>query len=401
MCNIREEALGSESAVGLACHPSVPATDVAMRWLALALVTPLNHLTPLEIGPRAPPVIMGRKGDGKQRRPPQQRLGDLGPPAPPAPPAPAARIQSSSAPASHTLSVKKQIALIKSFERSQRQQNAAPKSRVAFRKKEKNNTRAGKGDDEIIDVGDVNWRELPTLFIDGYNIINAWPRLKKSFVRGELAICRERLLEDVATFTIKRYNTTVVFDANGAADNFGKDREDVYAGGLVRVVYASESADAYIEGETRRLRAEGVPVFAATSDGGVATACNVYGATVMSAKSLVSGLKASRKSQGALTAEFNRQQDLLAGRQATLWDALDPTLREELDGKIEQSAFNGLSRKQREAMEAIRENPAEERGAAARRRQQLEAQRLRRRAPGRNSGGAGAGGGGGDDAPKG
>ena len=65
------------------------------------------------------------------------------------------------------------------------------------------------------------------------------------------------LMDDLATFTIRRYNTTVVFDASGAAENqqgaSRADREDVYAGGLVRVVYACTSADEYIEKETRRL----------------------------------------------------------------------------------------------------------------------------------------------------
>ena len=337
---------------------------------------------------------MGRKGDGKQRRQPQ-RLGDLTP-SPPPPPAPSsARIQSSSGGSTHTLSVKKQIALVSRFRAAEKRQAAAKSGgpvRTSFRKQEKNNTRAGMGDEEIIDVGDVNWHQLPTLFIDGYNVVNAWPRLKKRFAKGELAMCREMLMDDVATFTIQRYETTVVWDANGASDNFGKDKEEVYAGGLVRVVYASQSADEYIEVETRRLRAEGVSVWAATNDNAIKTTCSVHGATVVSANWLVTELKASRNTQGALVADFNKQQDLAAGRAATLWDALDPSLRDELDGQLEQARYKGLSRKQREVMEAMRESGGEEGGAAKRRKQQLEAQRLRRRAGGKRGGGGGRGG---------
>ena len=61
----------------------------------------------------------------------------------------------------------------------------------------------------------VDWNTLPTLFVDGYNVINAWPRLKKPFAKGDLATARRLLLDDVADFTIRRYETTVVFDSNG------------------------------------------------------------------------------------------------------------------------------------------------------------------------------------------
>ena len=95
----------------------------------------------------------------------------------------------------------------------------------------------------------VDWNQLDVMFVDGYNIINAWPRLKKPFVKGDLATARRLLLDDVADFTVKRYESVVVFDANGWSENANgaaKDREEEYAGGLVRVVYAHDSADAYI-----------------------------------------------------------------------------------------------------------------------------------------------------------
>ena len=344
------------------------------------LLPPLATTTP-----RAAPVIMGRKGDGKQRRP----KASSSPPPPPPPPAESTarsgRITSGGE-ASHTLSVRKQIRLVKAFDKAARAGPAKPAARTSFRKREKNNTRAGMGDDEKVDVSGVDWNALPILFVDGYNIVNAWPRLKKRFAKGDLLGCREMLLEDVASFTIQRYNTTVVFDASGAAENqggVGRDRVDEYAGGLVRVVYAHTSADEYIEKRVRELRAEGQSVWTATSDGGIATACNLHGATVVSANWLVTELKAARNAEAAVLADFNKRQDLAAGRQPTLWDALDPALRAQLDTQLEQNRFAGLSRKQREAMEALRASGGEDRGAAARRRQNLEAQRLRRRTKGR------------------
>ena len=91
------------------------------------------------------------------------------------------------------------------------------------------------------------------------------------------------LLEDVANHAIGRFDVTVVFDANGATGRIGGlDRMDEYGGGLVEIVYAHDSADAYIERETKRLRAEQKPVRVATSDQGIATACSNYGAVVVS-----------------------------------------------------------------------------------------------------------------------
>ena len=34
------------------------------------------------------------------------------------------------------------------------------------------------------------------MFVDGYNVINAWPRLKKPFEKGELHVARTLLLDD-------------------------------------------------------------------------------------------------------------------------------------------------------------------------------------------------------------
>ena len=339
--------------------------------------------TPLPPVHRAGSISMMPKGDGKQRRP---KKSDLPPPPPEAaapPPAPASRVESDK-----LISVRKQIALIKRFEAYQKQASSSPKSRTSFRKKEKGDAKTGRGDDEQVDVSGVDWNQLDVMFVDGYNIINAWPRLKKPFVKGDLATARRLLLDDVADFTVKRYESVVVFDANGWSENANgaaKDREEEYAGGLVRVVYAHDSADAYIERETRRLRSEGKAVCAATSDGGIATACRLHGATVFSAKYFVTELKASRNAGAAILADFNKRQERLSGgpRSSGIWDALDESLREQLDGQIQQSAEALLTRKQREALEAIERDKAEgrlvERGAMARRKQMLAEQAAAKR----------------------
>ena len=357
-----------------------------MRWMLLALAVPPScMLTPscllAPAVPRVPsPMLMGGKGDGKRRRPPQADVSV--PPTPPPAEASAnnpSRIQSGGAGASHTISVRKQIAMVKAMERA-----AAPSKpavRTSFRKKEKGSSNRGRGDNEVVDASG-DWRALPVLFVDGYNVVNAWPRLKKRFLKGQLQAAREMLLEDVASYAVERYNATVVFDANGSPDNPGEDREEEYAGGLVRVVYAHQSADEYIEQQTRALKGEGVSVTTATSDMAVATACNVHGAVVVSAGWLVTELKGSRNAEPALLADFNKRQARAAGRGPTIWDTLDPAMREELDKRLEVNANAGLSKRQIEAMELIRREREEEEAEAQRRRQLLRRDRAKKAADG-------------------
>jgi predicted RNA-binding protein with PIN domain len=325
-----------------------------------------------------PPVMMP-KGDGKQRRPKQAPKPPPEAAAPP-PESPAAgRVSSDS-----QISVRKQIAYVKAYERAVRQQAARqkPLQRVKFRREKGAEIKKAASSDKI--HIDLDVHTLPQLFVDGYNVIGFWPRLKKPFDKGDLQTARNLLLDDVADFTIGRFNTTVVFDANGAMDNIGKDRHEDFAGGLVRVAYAHNSADAYIEREVRELRRQGLSTWAATNDNGIATACSLHNATVVSSKWLVAELKASRKAGAAVVDEFNKRQARLAGREPTLWDALDTGLRSQLDAEIERGANAGLTRAQREAREAIERQKASgelvDRGAAARRQQLLIQQQKARRA---------------------
>ena len=282
---------------------------VATAALCIAGASPRLHATAACVRCHAPPVCMA-KGDGKKSRPPKAPAPPPGPPMAPPEVAPrSGRITQGGAVSGsgNVLSVRQQIAIVRSFKKMAAAGPASPARRTSFRKiakegGERNTTKAVDEDVEV-DLRD------PLLFIDGYNVINMWPRLKKRFQKGELLEAREMLLADVADFTISRFESVVVFDANGAADRVeGKDREETYASGLVRVVYAHDSADAYIERETKTQRAEGRPVRVATSDNGIATACAMYGATVVSSQFMVTELKASRNAAAAILDEFNRRQ---------------------------------------------------------------------------------------------
>ena len=355
----------------------------AVQFTLLATVghsSPLPHCRvglPVAHARLASPVCMA-KGDGKQRRPKQPP-----PSTPPSPPESESETRRRNRVSQDSLlSVRKQIAIVKAYNKQRNAAPAKPAARTSFRKKPSESANRTRAAVEVeVDV-DLSVQTL--MFIDGYNVIGAWPRLKKRWQNGDLDAAREMLLADVAEFAIRRVEAVVVFDAAGAADRIeGKDRYAEYAAGLVQVVYAHDSADAYIERETKRMRAEQRAVQVATSDSGIATACSVYGATVMSSLRFVQELKASRKASAALVDDFNARQQRSAPR-TTLWDVFDVDMQQKLSKQIEKSSLSALSRRDREAMEASERAKSAgelERGAAATRRRLLAEQQQRQRAP--------------------
>lgn len=65
-----------------------------------------------------------------------------------------------------------------------------------------------------IPEGKFNIVAEPLLFVDGYNVVGAWPRLRKWRDRDDLENARRLLLDDVAEFAaVRRWDCVVVFDA--------------------------------------------------------------------------------------------------------------------------------------------------------------------------------------------
>ena len=101
------------------------------------------------------------------------------------------------------------------------------------------------------------------LIVDGYNIINAWPLLKK--MCGEsIQAARDKLVEIMAGFrAYKGMEVIIVFDGHLVKDNPGSS---VNMNG-VRVIYTREqqTADSFIEKTVAQLAKEAL-VRVATSD---------------------------------------------------------------------------------------------------------------------------------------
>jgi len=127
------------------------------------------------------------------------------------------------------------------------------------------------------------------LLVDGYNIIGAWPSLKKLRDRYGLDPARQELIETLINFTCHQgYETEVVFDAQ--YQKTASSSETLTTSLSVRYTAFSQTADTYIE----RFCATFEPslnlsrLIVATSDEAQRRTILGYGAEWMSALRLLS-----------------------------------------------------------------------------------------------------------------
>ncbi|KAJ0027456.1 hypothetical protein Pint_36189 [Pistacia integerrima] len=152
---------------------------------------------------------------------------------------------------------------------------------------------------------------VPVLLVDGYNVCGYWPKLKKYFMKARLDVARQKLIDELITFSMLRgfccyrHNITfimsliftevkvvVVFDAMLSGLPTHKES---FAG--IDIVFSGETcADSWIEKEIVALKEDGCPrVWVVTSDHCHQHAAHGAGAFVWSCKALVSEIKTSQK----------------------------------------------------------------------------------------------------------
>lgn len=134
---------------------------------------------------------------------------------------------------------------------------------------------------------------VPVLLVDGYNVCGYWAKLKKHFMSGRLDIARQKLIDELVSFSMLReVKVVVVFDAMMSGLPTHKE---IFAG--VDIIYSGEScADAWIEKEVVALKEDGCPrVWVVTSDRCQQQAAYGAGAFIWSCKALVSEIKTSLK----------------------------------------------------------------------------------------------------------
>ncbi|XP_022639808.1 uncharacterized protein LOC106769311 isoform X1 [Vigna radiata var. radiata] len=208
---------------------------------------------------------------------------------------------SESTPPRITSNVKQNLRFLKLWKSFQNRNSATPRPSTSYRKKKVEK------DDDVEDtdlyrdptsslyytnqMGIDN--AVPVLLVDGYNVCGYWMKLKKHFMKGRLDIARQKLIDELVTFSMLReVKVVVVFDA--MMSGLPSHKED-FAG--LDIIFSGDTcADTWIEKEVAALREDGCPkVWVVTSDHCHQQAAHGAGAFIWSCKALVTEIKASQK----------------------------------------------------------------------------------------------------------
>lgn len=200
-----------------------------------------------------------------------------------------------------TSNVKQNLQFLKLWKDFQKRKSDAPRPSTSYRRKRLEKEELPEDDTELYRDPTLSLyytnqgleTASPVLLVDGYNVCGYWAKLKKHFMGGRLDIARQKLVDELITFSMLReVKVVVVFDAMMSGLPTHKEN---FAG--IDIVYSAETcADAWIEKEVVALREDGCPkVWVVTSDHSQQHAAHGAGAFVWSSKALVSEIKASHK----------------------------------------------------------------------------------------------------------
>ncbi|XP_061357265.1 uncharacterized protein LOC133301632 [Gastrolobium bilobum] len=202
-----------------------------------------------------------------------------------------------------TSNVKQNLQFLKLWKDFQKRNSSTPRPSTRYRKKKVEK-------DDVVDDHTDLYRDpttslyythqqgiidnaVPVLLVDGYNVCGYWMKLKKHFMNGRLDIARQKLIDELVTFSVLReVKVVAVFDA--MMSGLPTHKED-FAG--VDIIFSAETcADTWIEKEVAALKEDGCPkVWVVSSDHCHQHAAHGAGAFVWSCKALVTEIKASQK----------------------------------------------------------------------------------------------------------
>ncbi|KAJ6798485.1 uncharacterized protein M6B38_274620 [Iris pallida] len=199
-----------------------------------------------------------------------------------------------------TSNVKQNLQFIKIWKEFQKQKSNTPRPATSYRKKKAVKEELPEDTELYNDPTTTLYytnqgleTAIPVLLVDGYNVCGYWAKLKKHFMKGRLDIARQKLIDELITFSVlKEVKVVVVFDARMSGL---PDHKENFGG--IDLIFSSETcADAWIEKEVVALKDDGCPkVWVVTSDVCQQHAAYGAGAFVWSSKALVSEIKASQK----------------------------------------------------------------------------------------------------------
>ncbi|MGF1488575.1 MAG: NYN domain-containing protein [Prochloraceae cyanobacterium] len=163
------------------------------------------------------------------------------------------------------------------------------------------------------------------LLIDGYNIIGAWPELKRTRDRHGLESARRELIEIAIDYSASQgYQTQIVFDAH--YQKTPSSQEKYTANLLAHYTAFAQTADSYIEkfcaSHFRRYQPSSNRLIVATSDRAQQLTVVGYGAEWLSAQKLAKDVESTARRRK----RKHRPQKQARGR--FLSNSLDPKSRE-------------------------------------------------------------------------
>lgn len=186
-------------------------------------------------------------------------------------PSPSSPQGSEPAPPRITSNVKQNLQFLKLWKEFQKRKAGTPKPATSYRRKKEETEDIPEDSqlyrDPTLTLYNTNQSidtAVPVLLVDGYNVCGYWIKLKKHFMNGRLDVARQKLIEELETFSLLReVKVVVVFDA--MMSGLPTHKED-FAG--IDIVFSSETcADAWIEKEVVALKEDGCPkVWVVTSD---------------------------------------------------------------------------------------------------------------------------------------
>ncbi|KAF8404005.1 hypothetical protein HHK36_008881 [Tetracentron sinense] len=110
-----------------------------------------------------------------------------------------------------TSNVKQNLQFLKLWKEFQKQKSSIPKPATSYRRKKMQKDELPE-DTEFYRDPTMNLyytnqsadMAVPVLLVDGYNVCGYWMKLKKHFMNGRLDIARQKLIDELITFTMLR-----------------------------------------------------------------------------------------------------------------------------------------------------------------------------------------------------
>ncbi len=242
---------------------------------------------------------------------------------------------------SGTPSLRTQLKIIKAARAASGDGQALRHTHTAYRRKKPDGvvwaeSRAKREAAQALPSGKYTHGERPLCYVDGYNLIGFWPRLRKHRDKGDWNEARRLLISILAEFThLRGWDVVVVFDAYRNDNPMTVDKTD--HSNVVIVYTGSDSADAFIERAVyTQVEAGKRQIWAVTNDHDLLTYAASKGAHHLSTSMFVSELQRARV-EAVERAQLSTKEE--ARRSAFLQSSVDVNtrnalyqLRAELDG---------------------------------------------------------------------